>query len=356
LRLLKLIPTIFLVLIVLITVKNFYDIKTHNHTLILKNIENVYNSEVDLLNNDPLKDIIEASKSITSHTIVVLGGSTLIKPGPCDKSVISPYTFPSLLGRWLFEHNIKILNLGHCGENTNSILKSIKYISAHSHPKAFLIYTGHNDYGHIFGKCVLIPFRFINQKVFTFFISEERFRKISFNLMNLFETSLARIFNAIDAEVYSKDLLYQYGKKASEIYIRNLKNIVAVAKQNNIPIIIITPISNLAFPPLGANQDVIKLYFEGMKNGDINKLIIANEYDFLGYSIREKQDAISFVKSIKDPNVIIVNIYDKLIHSNNTKLFNEYFYDIFHLKASGHTFIFEEIKQILINEHNLISR
>jgi lysophospholipase L1-like esterase len=356
LRLLKLIPTIFLVFIILITVKNFYEIKNHDHSLILNNIENVYTSDEDLLNKDTLKDVIESSKIITSHTIVVLGGSTLIKPGPCDKSVLSPNTFPSLLERWLFGRNIKILNLGHCGENTNSILKSMKYISAHSHPKAFLIYTGHNDYGHIFGKCFLTPFRFINQNVFTFFISGERFRKINFYLMNLFESSLARIYNAIDAEVYSKDLLYQYGKKASEVYISNLKNIIAVAKQNNIPLIIITPISNLAFPPLGANQDVINLYNEGMKNGDINKLIIANEYDFLGYSIREKQDAINFVKSIKDSNVIIVNIYDKLIGLNNAKLFNEYFDDIFHLGTRGHTFVFEEIKQILINEHNLISR
>ncbi len=277
---------------------------------------------------------------INDKTIVALGESSLLLPGNCN-GPLSSETFTALMNK----SGMNVVNLGYCGDDSRGVIDSLTIILKEKKPRALLFYLGHNDYSNVNRDIILKPTRLIDSSWISSlpFLSSDNKFKLSYFVTNAIEAALIEVYRAINPKLFNTSEYKKYNEAISEHLIKNYQTIIALCRSHHVPMIFITPVGNLLYPPVAADQKTKKLYKKGIEKKDLGLLQQVNERDFFGHDQRAKKAAREFLLSQVSNDLIVVDVDKALVGKNDLDLYSKYFSDIFHFTKEGHEFVFNEI-------------
>lgn len=339
----KFLPLAGILLLATYFLIHFYDLKNQSEAEIYHNINQFY--EPSWWERPAIVQILP---QITNSTIVALGESSLIIPGTCDFKNRSDQVFTVGIEKLIKPLGLSMLNLGFCGDDTKAIINSLKLILSKKRPAAFLFYFGHNDYGRGNREAVLSSRRFFSKTfldwLFAPLSAESRF-KADYFVKNAMEPTLVDIYRLLDPDLFRGAEHRRYMQNITMHFKQNLKTLIAMCRNYQVPMIFFTPMGNLLYPPLGAEPLIKDKYRNAFRNKDVPGLLEVSENDFFGYDQRAKLDGIEAIRELGSHDILIVDTFKTLIARNNVKDFQMFFSDIFHLSPSGHQFVLEEFKK-----------
>lgn len=213
-----------------------------------------------------------------------------------------PSSFPNYL-RAILQYNpavgnIEMLNLGCNALNSLHVLSLFKETIKYD-PDLAIVYCGHNEY---FGPNEFtVPkdktLFYQNPDTFPLFMKIRRtflyqgLRKFLGNFTDRFEKKHQDYFQwARQNAITANDPMHE---KVEANYRRNIEEIVSLARQNKIPLVLCTPIANVTFPPF------IAKYEKKFSKEEIARL---DSLDNLGrehYNNEEYEKAIDYFSSLK---------------------------------------------------------
>lgn len=291
-------------------------------------------------------DIVSQIHLINEKSIVALGESSLIVPGDCGTSSFSPHTFPQLLNQALKKTGHTVHNLGYCGDDSRGVLGEVRYLLSQVKPKAFLFYFGHNDFSNasrdlLHRKTAFINSDWILRKIF-FFLSPGLKFQLDHIERNVVEAMIVRIFRSINPEYFSIREYRHYSALINEKIVQNVNAIVELCNRYKVKAIILTPVGNILYPPVAAEDSILKIYQHGLKQDLMDGLFEAAENDYFGYDQRAKKVFINHLKTIQSDNILIVNL-DEEIRLKKSLFFKTTFSDIFHFTEQGHAWVYSQL-------------
>jgi len=141
-------------------------------------------------------------------------------------------------------------------------------------------------------------------------------------------------------------------------YKNNVEEIIRLARDNNIPIVLVVPVFNLEEKPYGQYPQVSELYYKGLKEKDYAKrldyLFKANDLGSFSFFVNRKAKAYSFLRSLEGPGVYIFDLEKELINER-FEFGHRNFYDQVHLKKDAQRFIGQKLYLFLKNSGILIN-
>lgn len=342
-RAILILPFVFLILFMGSLTQHFFNIQKLSPDF-EKQLEKYY-SGVGPWERD---DVKKAMAKITDRTIVVLGESTLVVPGACDGTRPSDATFPALLKKKLKEDQVDVLNLGYCGDDSRGVVSVVRYILAHKKPRAFLFYFGHNDYSNA-GRDLLhrqtefIPTDFWLRNVFSFLPAGIKFQ-MDHIAKNSFEAFLIKTFRLIDPRLFNTNVYKKYSDLITAQLEKNIKVLGDLTREANVPVVFVSPVGNLLYPPVGSDSAVASLYEQGLGEKNFSLLLRASDSDFFGYDQRAKSEIAKVFLNVAGETIRVLD----LPRSALTIPFSSYgnlFSDIFHFTPAGHAWVLSELEK-----------
>jgi len=313
--------------------------------------------------------------SSNSDLIFVYGASSVVSPQYDE-------VFGRFLEKKINENNkdCTVINFGMDGSYsamvegriTSSLNNTIK-------PRLIILYLGHNDYDRIYffirKKTSILKNNFF-LKIVLKYLEELKFKHYDFskeeklretrakpvyipyftNIDWVIEPRLKKYSQKIKLISFNNDYFVKYNKLILEQYSKNIYDIIGLVKKHKIPIIIITPISNLEAEPFGINRYTADTYQKALKEVEyikrINMLKKAKDNEVFSGHIRAKSQLNNFLKSINRSGVYILDLEKELIERDFNFSYSE-FYDYVHLKSEAHKLI-SDILYSFIEKENLI--
>lgn len=294
------------------------------------------------------EDAKKALSRITDRTVVVLGESSLVVPGPCDGSSKSDVTFPSLLEKRLKQKKLEVLNLGYCGDDSRGVFGVMNFILSHKKPHAFVFYFGHNDYSNATRDLLHRQMEFLRtsfwlKHLFFFLPGGVKFQ-IEHVARNTFEALLIKSYRLLNPLLYDKEKFRKYSSFITAQIENKIKMMAGLSAKTGVPVVFISPVGNLFYPPVGADTEVVELYERGLQEKNLSYLLRASDLDFFGYDQRVKSELANSFQKFSGAKVRVLN----LTGAATAVPFSEYkrfFSDIFHLSPEGHAWILSEMEK-----------
>lgn len=339
-KIIKYIPLFILISFLSILIVHYFSLRSFSHLDLAPEIDKFY-----VTGEWGRPDVVKALPSINENSIVALGGSALVVPGNCDGKKFYG-TFPDLLNNELKKRNLSVINLGYCGDDSRGALVAIDYILKTKRPKAFLLYLGHSDYSNVsreivLSKTSLIHTDYFLKNVFAFLSPGLKFRLDHF-LKNTFEAGLIKIYRVSDASLFNKDKFKSYSDLVSVHFQFIVEKIVQRCREKKVPLIFITPLGNVLYPPVAADSEVREIYRKGLETKNTELLNKAVENDYFGFDQRAKAKASEIIRKQAASDVLIVDL-NADFKTKETKFYNSTFSDIFHFTEDGHKYVFHKI-------------
>lgn len=196
-------------------------------------------------------DLFEVHKRPGTKRIFMLGESTMAG-FPFDYNATAPRLLQDRLAQLLPQYNIEVVNVGLSAINSYTVLDFIKELVNYQ-PDAFVLYLGHNEfYGAMgigsteyLGQWRWLVNGYLQMRNFRLFLLV---RDGAVALLNFFRPSVTpRESTLMEAMVREKIISYQskdYGIARGN-FEENLKDIIAVAGDHHVPLIVSTLASNI---------------------------------------------------------------------------------------------------------------
>lgn len=285
--------------------------------------------------------------------IYIFGGSSVVlsKTGSFPSNVFSG-KLQSMM------KNASISNLGKSGADSFYIRKKIDVAISIQKPDLIIIYSGHNDYNNIYRKIIRPNYSILKNTIMSLIIKTSiKFKNspdwhLDFN----FEPRAHRFLSDIGFFEPNPNVFREYDTAAEMHFKNNFFVIAKKCKENKIPLLLITPISNLEIPPISGNE--IKLqYNKALQlpyDERIAELIKVRDQDWLSPDARMRTGIKKFIMSseIKALGIESIDLEDLLIRDYVEFNFSDV-YDYFHLTEKTH----ERIAKILfqrVKEKNIL--
>jgi lysophospholipase L1-like esterase len=279
--------------------------------------------------------------------IFVFGESSLV--------ITDGNTFTNYLNKYY--NDINAINLGVAGIESQSLKKRIDYCLNLAEPDMVVLYFGHNDYNMAYHNSVLSNF-FSRFDLLTriAYVLHDKTRRTDviwhqdlFWYSRLFRPVLYDGLNRIGLLNLDTINFDDVNNQILHYYIQNTEAILNSVSRKNIPVIIITPIGNLAARPYGGNKTHL-LYSDGIKEpyyyDSVRLLKEARDKEFMTYDIRAKTALLNYIRGIKKNNVFILDLESEL-ESRHFNFDYTGFIDYFHFNDKTHQLISHVIHDYL---------
>ncbi|MEK6758144.1 MAG: hypothetical protein AABY51_00030 [Deltaproteobacteria bacterium] len=251
----------------------------------------------------------------------------------------------------------KVTNFGIPGIDSYSIKKRVSQALqfAPAKPKVLLLYYGHNDYNVAYDNIINIVYdgsfniflkigNYISGGKFNFpeqkfvFNSEKfgelywyaRFRRPVF--LNLAQKAGLFKVDNVRYDGYNEMILAHFKKNTEEILL--------MAREAGIPVILVTPIGNLHAKPYGAIEIVDKNYKQGLSAKDYkeshNLLMKARDNEVFTGDIRAKTPLNDYLRSLHNGTNVFVFDLEKDFTEEKFAFDESNFMDYFHFNDKAH--------------------
>ncbi len=297
----------------------------------------------------PPEDFSEADSSHAN--IYVFGESSVV--------LTDKLTFSHYLGKDLSEAvpDARVTNFGIPGIDSYSIKKRVSQALqfAPAKPKVLILYYGHNDYNVAYDNIINIAYdgsfntflkigNYVSGGKFNFpeqkfvFNSEKfgelywyaRFRRPEF--LNLAQK--AGLFKV------KNDMYDEYNGMILEHFKKNTEEILLMAREAGIPVILVTPIGNLHAKPYGAIEIVDKSYKQGISARDYKEshdlLMKARDNEVFTGDIRGKTPLNEYLRSLHNGKSVFVFDLERDFTEAKFAFDESNFMDYFHFNDKAH--------------------
>ncbi len=287
------------------------------------------------------------------YSIYVFGGSSIVNP---SQKKVFPYYLESDLENNT-EKEINVLNFGSSGRDLQGVKENIIHSIEIKKPDLIIIYSGHNDYQNAYIRILKPKFYLLsNNFILNNFLkiysigNERRAQKIKMIDGKIVETA-----ENLGVLQINHEKLREIDEIILNNYVQNMNDITEIAQNNSIPIIFVTPLSNLELKPIGTIDVTGKFYELGRKEGNYTKKIEylkkARDYELFSFIIRSKSELNENLRNLKEKDIENLYVFDlekKIIRSSPK--FSGYFVDGAHLNPEGHKIVSGYLKDFIIEK------
>jgi len=165
--------------------------------------------------------------------------------------------------------------------------------------------------------------------------------------------NLAQQFNIIKIE---KEPFLQYNELIASYYRQNISEIIKFTQNKNIPLVMISSVSNLESRPYGIYPETDKLYGQGMKEKEyfrrIDYLTRAKDSEIFSGELVIKSEIYTFLRSIEKKNVYLFDLQKKLVDRKFGFSYRN-FYDYGHMNPDSHKLIADYLYEFLIQNEDI---
>lgn len=270
--------------------------------------------------------------SMIRPRIAVLGGSS-VHGG--SNGVSQQQEFPALLGRKL---GIQTLNLGNPSLDSHDLLSILEELR--SYPmSAWIVYTGHNDFGNTY----------FHQRYKGWSGTIGAHLSVSISRLALFQLARSLLAKPVGntakpnpRKQFSGPHITRAQKiRALGYFQSNIERMIWLAEQSGVPIVFVVPIRDIQRAPLGGCHEspcANDLYDEGiaMRADDSNRASVQlkKAVDADEIPLRVITEAQEFLRSLSRDGVYVVDAPKMLAQSGIVP--SELFQDHVHLTTTGH--------------------
>jgi len=313
--------------------------------------------------------------SSNSDLIFVYGASSVVAPRYDE-------VFAEYLENELNKNNMQfeVINFGMDGVDSDIVKGRIKSsLKNKIKPQLIILYAGHNDYNNIYlrirEETSILKKTFFSKMIIRYlenlkfknydFSKEERLRETRIkpiytpyftNIDWVIEPKLKKYSQKLKLIRFNNKYFTKYNELILEHYSKNIYDIIKLVKKNEIPLIIITPISNLEAEPFGIIRYTTDVYLQGLKEGNYSKkygyLQKAKDNEIFSGHMRVKSQLNRFLREINESEIYVLDLENELIKRNFSFSYND-FYDYIHLKTEVHRLV-SDILYRFIEKENLI--
>ncbi len=332
--------------------KGEINLKITNSELIIN-----YNYKIKKGPYKPKKKVLKFAPSSGEIIIYVCGSSPV-----CSKIPFSDYkVFPKLLEDILnsnYRKKFKVYNFGIESFDSFDLKKLVKATFNIYKPDLVIYYQGHMDYESAYLTVIKRKFYFLRGGFFKYILgliflgkaskAPDSVKKLAefgdWIIRSLIEPNLLNFMQKINLIKIPSAPFRRYNSLIQSCYEKNIKEIIALCKKSNIPIIFITPIANLKAKPFGIYKITQKFYSLGLKERNYYKkieyLVKAKDSEIFTGDLRAKSELNDFLRNIDNSaeNVFVLDLEKELLKKKFSFGY-EYFYDIGHLKPNLHSLI-----------------
>lgn len=303
----------------------------------------------------------------SDRVIYAFGGSSLVDP--------TRGSFPEMLRTLAREQGtpLHVYNLGHQGFDTYSVRNRVEKMLAYRKPHLVLIYSGHNDYTYVYFDVVMPEFYLVYESP----VLEPLLRLAHgawagargmrgmdlaadyhrFWMANL-EPALLRAVQRAGLLRPSRRLFSRVNAAAVGTYRRNMEAMLAASRRAGVPVLLVTPVFNLHYPPVGVEGDAEALYARGLAQKAhgprVALLRRAKDADVFSGMIRAKTPLLDYIRSLHGtPGVSVLDL-ERVLLDRERELDDDAFRDAVHIRPELH----REIAAVLwdhITRHRLLS-
>lgn len=282
-----------------------------------------------------LKDQIA---KIQDNSIVFMGGSSLVLPGPCTYEEGKTNSFVERIASHLKKE--KIINLGVCGAKSYDLLGVLDAIQDKK-IKLLVVYTGHNDssdlYQMLFSKQKFVSTRLISDLFDYFGNSEASWRAFYYSKEKL-EPFFITWKKKIHDEYMNEAFWSKIEPEIMSRIFRRLELLITRLRKLKTKVLFIPAVGNITYPIPDVEPNMKIEYLKAMKNQNISRLTELQDKSRYGY------DKILFTKVREE---ILAQKDFSTLDLRPYFTYNDYrniFSDIFHFTSEGH----EKMKNILL--------
>lgn len=285
--------------------------------------------------------------------IYVFGASSVVAPD-------MDHVFPAYLDRKTGE---KVINFGMDGIFSGLIRQRISAALDNSKkPGLIILYMGHNDYDRIYWNFkkekplirdsllekpagILENFRFRNYE-FTEEIEKQgpAYVPVFTNIDWVIEPNAKKLLERINIIRFNQSYYNKFNRLILKHYSENIYRIIKITQEQDIPLVIITPISNLETEPFGVYEYTTAPYNKGMNEQNYRKRIqllsAARDNEIYSGHMRAKSDMIDFIRSINETDVTIIDLEKELKKIKFNFSYDD-FYDYVHMRKETHKLVAE---------------
>lgn len=296
----------------------------------------------------PLKNNNNAKK------IYVFGGSEVFT----DKEAVKflEYNFPSRLNNLLvrdYKDKFTVYNFGMAGVDSFDERDIISAILNVSRPDLIIYYdTSSTDYIKPYFMFLRKHFYFIWNYVLDKPRGPRKFHMWLSELVGWLDADLLSYAQEFKWIKLNSQAFDSYNDLIVSYYKKNTLDIINLARGNKIPLVVVTPITNLLMPPHGPNPESSDFYARAKKERDylkkVNYLFEANDGDIFSFRIGRKKKVHEFLNSLKSPGIYVFNLEDELIR-DKFNFDSTNFFDRLHMKKDAHKKIADKLYLFLKN-------
>jgi|GEM_PF-1754254 len=304
----------------------------------------------------PKKFNISFDHSERQYVIHCYGSSPLVSRLPF---VSENSMFPAQLQSSLDSDapgRFKVYNLGVVSFDSFDIKKFMEYTIRQSPPDLIIYYEGHMDYESAYLAAIKRNFYLFNGRFFrglagivllNKFDKWERFSEMGdWFLRSILEPNVLNLLQKAGFVKIAPEPFAKFNKAILEAYGNNISEIIRFARGQEIPIVFVTPVANLAVRPFGIPGITDEYYKRGMIESEYGKKLLwqrkALDSEIFSPDLRAKSGLNDFLRKLNHPGVYVLDLEDELIR--RAFPFNyEYFYDAGHMKPALHKIIADSI-------------
>lgn len=305
----------------------------------------------------------------TKPKIYVFGGSSLVVPVP-------NWAFPASLGHLLFRDfgEVHVINFGIPGHDSFDVRRRVEDALDTAPPDLLILYTGHNDFTNAYRVAFSRTFHIIQRQrallalaLPVYLIGGSKARGLAWEPdTNQFASWLYYAANPWMTLALQRLGLLTLPQApvplldslVCEAYARNIEEVVTLARQHAVPLLVVTPIGNLDAPVYGMGLEADGLYRRGMAESDpaarLRLLREARDRDALSLDIRAKTPMLEMLRGISAPDVHVLDL-EAVFAAQGRRFDYDDFSDYVHLRQDAHDRIAQAL-YAFIRERELVRR
>ena len=260
----------------------------------------------------------------------------------------------------------RVVNFGHHGFDSFSVRQRVEESLKLHKPDLVIIYSGHNDYSYAYWK-ILNPHYYVVQSSAVLEPLLRHTYKGYRALRSLFtdhplpiyhmlwlanvEPMLLRTLQHVGLIKVPKGLFERVDEIVMKHYSKNMHHIIQLTRRHGIPLLLVTPVSNLWYRPVGIAGAAEDLFQQAMAQEDRQRKTLllqqARDADVFSGMIRAKTPLLDYLRSLEGPGVYLQDLEQELL-SAGVALDDKLFSDAIHLSREMHELAAQHLARFIL--------
>ncbi|HOW27691.1 MAG TPA: hypothetical protein PK876_04215 [Elusimicrobiota bacterium] len=259
-----------------------------------------------------------------------------------------------------YNPRLKVINFGVATYDLLDVKRRIMMVfrELKVRPKLIVIYSGHNDYAQMYHSVVdrYNRFQWLLVPAYSLLSPEEKNLLVLKTFMRLKTAVIIKWLQVLHIVDLREEAYASVNEMILERFRRNEEEIRRFLEPFGIPVLYVTPISNLRAEPYGDVRSTARLYRKGIESDDyeeaISSLIRAKDAEILTHDVRVKTPLNDFLRQLRQENVYVLDLENQL-RRRRSAFGDELFTDYLHLTIQAHRLIAQSLKEFILGEKRL---